>query len=136
MTVLDFFTVSIVVTSLVTLAYVVAVGGLILTVFAKQEGRRIAQPFVTMLQVTAVSSVVYVLASVPSIVARVVNPEILPFIMPFSAVLFAVCFVGFMLKLESKASGWKQAGVAVVLAALISVALIVGQLVLDSVLIS
>lgn len=136
MTELQFFSLAAVLVSLATLAYVVVSGWLVLKVFAQQPDRRIAKPLVSMVQVALISSVVFMLASVPSIVARVVNTEVLPFIMPYAAVLFAVSFVSFMLKLESKRSGGYQAAVAASLAALIAVALIVVQLLIDIVLIS
>lgn len=116
-----------------TLVYIVLAGWLLLLLGAKQEGRRIAQPLLTMLKIAGLSAVVFLLASVPSYVARVVNPEILPFIMPYTAVLFAVSFIVFIQKLESKRSGWYQAAVSLWLAALISAALIVAQLILRSV---
>ena|SRR5690554_3725845 len=116
-----------------TLVFVVLAGWLILALLAKQNDRRISRPLVTMLKVAGLSGVVFLLASVPSYVARVVNPEILPFIMPYSAVLFAVSFIVFIQKLESKRSGWYQAAVSLWLAALISAALIVVQLILRSV---
>lgn len=116
-----------------TLVYIVLAGWLLLLLGAKQEGRRIAQPLLTMLKVAGLSAVVFLLASVPSYVARVVNPEILPFIMPYTAVLFAVSFIVFIQKLESKRSGWYQAAVSLWLAALSSAALIVAQLILRSV---
>ncbi len=116
-----------------TLVFVVLAGWLILALLAKQNDRRISRPLVTMLKVAGLSGVVFLLASVPSYVARVVNPEILPFIMPYSAVLFVVSFIVFIQKLESKRSGWYQAAVSLWLAALISAALIVAQLILRSV---
>ncbi|HAB92133.1 MAG TPA: hypothetical protein DCF43_07325 [Pseudomonas sp.] len=73
-----------------------------------------------MLKVAGLSGVVFLLASVPSYVARVVNPEILPFIMPYSAVLFAVSFIVFIQKLESKRSGWYQMAVSLGLAAILA----------------
>lgn len=116
-----------------TLVFVVLAGWLILALLAKQNDRRISRPLVTMLKVAGLSGVVFLLASVPSYVARVVNPEILPFIMPYSAVLFVVSFIVFIQKLESKRSGWYQAAVSLWSAALISAALIVAQLILRSV---
>lgn len=116
----------------VTLVYIVAAGWLLLRLFAKKPDMHIANPLLAMLTVAGVSGVVFLLASVPSYVARVVNPEILPFIMPYTAVLFAVSFIVFILKLESKRSGWHQAAVSLWLAALISTALIVAQLILRS----
>ncbi len=116
-----------------TLVFIVLAGWLILALLAKQNDRRISRPLVTMLKVAGLSGVVFLLASVPSYVARVVNPEILPFIMPYSAVLFVVSFIVFIQKLESKRSGWYQAAVSLWLAALISAALIVAQLILRSV---
>lgn len=116
-----------------TLVFIVLAGWLILVLLAKQNDRRISRPLVTMLKVAGLSGVVFLLASVPSYVARVVNPEILPFIMPYSAVLFVVSFIVFIQKLESKRSGWYQAAVSLWLAALISAALIVAQLILRSV---
>ena len=103
-----------------TLVFVVLVGWLILALLAKQNDRRISRPLVTMLKVAGLSGVVFLLASVPSYVARVVNPEILPFIMPYSAVLFAVSFIVFIQKLESKRSGWYQMAVSLGLAALLA----------------
>ncbi|MDY0249131.1 MAG: hypothetical protein RBR45_03625 [Pseudomonas sp.] len=117
----------------VTLVYIVLAGWLLLFLGAKQDGRRIPQPLLTMLKIAGLSAVVFLLASVPSYVARVVNPEILPFIMPYTAVLFAVSFIVFIQKLESKRSGWYQTAVSLWLAALISAALIVAQLILRSV---
>ncbi|QEY59502.1 hypothetical protein FXF61_10185 [Pseudomonas sp. C27(2019)] len=119
--------------SAATLIYSVAMGWLLLALFAKKPDMRISRPLLTMTKIAGVSSVVFLLASVPSYVARVVNPDILPFIMPYTAVLFAVSFIVFIQKLESKRSGWHQAAVSLWLAALISAALIVAQLVLRSV---
>lgn len=102
-----------------TLVFVVLAGWLILALLAKQNDRRISRPLVTMLKVAGLSGVVFLLASVPSYVARVVNPEILPFIMPYSAVLFAVSFIVFIQKLESKRSGWYQMAIALGLAAVL-----------------
>lgn len=119
-----------------TLVYIVLAGWLLLAVFAKQENRRIARPLITMLQVAAVSGVVFLLASVPSYVARVVNPEILPFIMPYGVVLFAVSFIVFIQKLESKRSGWYQMAVSLSLAGMLSAALIMASLLLRLVLAS
>lgn len=103
-----------------TLVFVVLAGWLILALLAKQNDRRISRPLVTMLNVAGLSGVVFLLASVPSYVARVVNPEILPFIMPYSAVLFAVSFIVFIQKLESKRSGWYQMAVSLGLAAILA----------------
>ena len=103
-----------------TLVFVVLAGWLILALPAKQNDRRISRPLVTMLKVAGLSGVVFLLASVPSYVARVVNPEILPFIMPYSAVLFAVSFIVFIQKLESKRSGWYQMAVSLGLAAILA----------------
>ena len=103
-----------------TLVFIVLAGWLILALLAKQNDRRISRPLVTMLKVAGLSGVVFLLASVPSYVARVVNPEILPFIMPYSAVLFAVSFIVFIQKLESKRSGWYQMAVSLGLAALLA----------------
>ena len=103
-----------------TLVFVVLAGWLILALLAKQNDRRISRPLVTMLKVAGLSGVVFLLASVPSYVARVVNPEILPFIMPYSAVLFVVSFIVFIQKLESKRSGWYQMAVSLGLAALLA----------------
>lgn len=136
MTELQFFSLAAALVSLVTLAYVVLSGWLVLKLFAQQPDRYIAKPFISMLQVALISGVVFMLASVPSIVARVVNIEVLPFIMPYAAVLFAVSFVSFILKLESKRGGGYQAAVAASLAAVIAVALIVVQWLIDMALIS
>ena len=87
-----------------TLIYIVAVGWLLLTLFAKKEGRRIARPLLTMLQVAAISSIVFMMASVPSYVASVVNPDILPFIMPYAGVLLAVSFVAFIINFNAPSS--------------------------------
>lgn len=103
-----------------TLVFIVLAGWLILVLLAKQNDRRISRPLVTMLKVAGLSGVVFLLASVPSYVARVVNPEILPFIMPYSAVLFAVSFIVFIQKLESKRSGWYQMAVSLGLAAILA----------------
>ena len=103
-----------------TLVFIVLAGWLILALLAKQNDRRISRPLVTMLKVAGLSGVVFLLASVPSYVARVVNPEILPFIMPYSAVLFAVSFIVFIQKLESKRSGWYQMAVSLGLAAILA----------------
>lgn len=119
--------------SVATLIYIVAMGYLLLTLFAKRPDMRIAKPLLTMTTIAGVSGIVFLLASVPSYVARMVNPEILPFIMPYTAALFAVSFIVFILKLESKRSGWFQAGVSLWLAALICAALIVAQIVLRTV---
>jgi len=119
--------------SAATLVYIVAMGGLLLTLFAKKPDMRINKPLLTMTKIAGLSGVVFLLASVPSYVARVVNPEILPFIMPYTAVLFAVSFIVFIQKLESKRSGWHQAAVSLWLAALICTALIVAQIALRSV---
>lgn len=109
------------------LIYLVLVGWLLLVVGAKQTDRRIVQPLLTMLKVAGLSGVVFLLASVPSYVARMINPQILPFIMPYSAALFAVSFIVFIQKLESKRSGWYQMAVSLWLAAMLSAALIVAQ---------
>lgn len=103
-----------------TLVFIVLAGWLMLALLAKQNDRRISRPLVTMFKVAGLSSVVFLLASVPSYVARVVNPEILPFIMPYSAVLFAVSFIVFIQKLESKRSGWYQMAVSLGLAAILA----------------
>ncbi|HHX36222.1 MAG TPA: hypothetical protein GX719_13240 [Gammaproteobacteria bacterium] len=117
----------------VTLIYIIAVGWLLLTLFAKKPDMRVPRPLLTMFQVAMISSVVFMLASVPSIVARIVNPEILPFIMPYTAILLAVSFIAFILKLDSKRGGREQAAVALFFAASISVALLVAQLILPTV---
>ncbi|HKM36835.1 MAG TPA: hypothetical protein VJY83_04250 [Thiopseudomonas sp.] len=115
------------------LVYIVIAGGVLLKRSAQQQDARITKPFITMLQVAGISSIVFAMASVPSTVARIVNPEILPFIMPYTPILFAVCFVVFINKLESKRSGWHQAAVSLWLAALICAAFIVAQLVVRGV---
>lgn len=119
--------------SCATLVYIFLAGGLLLTLFATKPDMRIARPWLSMLQVTGISGIVFLLASVPSYVARVVNPEILPFIMPYLVPLFAVSFIVFILKLESKRSGWHQAAVSLWLAALISAAFIIAQLIVRTV---
>lgn len=113
-----------------TLVYLVAVGGLLLKRGANKHDARISQPFITMLQVTFISGVVFSLASVPSYVARIVNMDALPFIMPYAPVLFVISFVVFIKKLESKRSGKYQASVALWLAAAVTAVLLVGQIVL------
>ena len=118
-----------------TLVFVVLAGWLILALLAKQNDRRISRPLVTMLKVAGLSGVVFLLASVPSYVARVVNPEILPFIMPYSAVLFAVSFIVFIQKLESKRSGWYQMAVSLGLAAILA-GVFIGAITLLSVVIA
>ena len=130
MAVLEVFTMQAMLTALAALVYVFAAGRLILRLFAQSNDKAIRKPTLTMLQATILSGIVFVLASVPSFVAQVVNPEILPFTMPYSIVLFAACFIVFNQKLESKRSGWYQAAVALWLAAMVSAALIVAQLLL------
>lgn len=114
------------------LLYIVLSGWLLLTCAAKHKDRRIAQPLLTMLQVAGVSGVVFLLASVPSYVARTVNPDILPFIMPYSAVLFAVSFIVLIQKLESKRSGWYQMAVSVLLGGVLTALFILAQFILRS----
>ncbi len=133
MAVLEVFSMQAILMALAALIYVFAVGWLVLKMFAQSADKVINKPVVTMLQAAILSGIVFVLASVPSFVARVVNPEILPFTMPYSIVLFAACFIVFIQKLESKRSGWYQAAVALWLAAMVSAALIVAQLLLKTV---
>lgn len=118
-----------------TLVYIVVVGWLLLVVGAKQTDRRIARPLITMLQVAGISGLVFLLASVPSYVARMVNPEILPFIMPYSAALFAVSFIVLIQKLESKRSGWYQMAVALIFAALLTAAFMLASILLGTVMV-
>lgn len=120
--------------SCATLVYIVLVGGVLLTQFAKIDNMRVARPWLSILQVAGISGIVFLMASVPSYVARVVNPDILPFIMPYAAALFAVSFIVFILKLQSKRSGWHQMAVALLMAALMTAALIAAQYVLRAVL--
>lgn len=134
MAVLEVFTMQAILTALAALIYVFAAGSLVLKLFAQSADKAIHKPTLTMLQAAVLSGIVFVLASVPSFVARVINPEILPFTMPYSVVLFAACFIVFIQKLESKRSGWYQAAVALWLAAMVSAALIVAQLLLKVVL--
>ncbi|HZJ95346.1 MAG TPA: hypothetical protein VFD11_07295 [Thiopseudomonas sp.] len=133
MAVLEVFSMQAIFMALAALIYVFAAGWLVLKMFAQSADKVINKPVVTMLQAAILSGIVFVLASVPSFVARVVNPEILPFTMPYSIVLFAACFIVFIQKLESKRSGWYQAAVALWLAAMVSAALIVAQLLLKTV---
>ncbi len=116
-----------------TLIYIVAVGWLLLTLFAKKENMRIARPLLTMLQIAGISGVVFMMASVPSYVASMLNPDILPFIMPYAGVLLAVSFVAFIIKLESKQGGWAQARVALSFAATISAALLLARFALPTI---
>ena len=116
-----------------TLIYIVAVGWLLLTLFSKKEDMRIASPLLTMLQIAGISGVVFMMASVPSYVASMLNPDILPFIMPYAGVLLAVSFVVFIIKLESKQGGWAQARVALSFAATISAALLLARFLLPAV---
>src|SRR5699024_12280227 len=106
MAVLEVFTMQAMLTALAALVYVFAAGRLILRLFAQSNDKAIRKPTLTMLQATILSGIVFVLASVPSFVAQVVNPEILPFTMPYSSVLFAACFIVVVKKVESKRSGW------------------------------
>lgn len=133
MAVLDVFTLHAALMALAAFGYVLVVGWLVLKVCAQSADKVIGQPLVTMLKAVILSGIVFVLASVPSFVARVINPDILPFTMPYSVVLFAACFIVFIQKLQSKRSGWYQATVALWLAAMISAALIVAQLLLRTV---
>ena len=119
-----------------TLVFIVLAGWLMLALLAKQNDRRISRPLVTMFKVAGLSGVVFLLASVPSYVARVVNPEILPFIMPYSAVLFAVSFIVFIQKLESKRSGWYQMAVSLGLAAILAGVFIAASALLNAVIAS
>ena len=112
-----------------TVAYLVGVGGWLLKRSANKNDARLSQPFITMLQVAIISGVVFSLASVPSYVARIVNSDVLPFIMPYTPVLFVVSFVVFLNKLESSRSGKYQAGVALWLAASVTAALMIAQIV-------
>ena len=116
-----------------TLIYIVAVGWLLLTLFSKKEDMRVARPLLTMLQIAGISGVVFMMASVPSYVASMLNPDILPFIMPYAGVLLAVSFVAFIIKLESKQGGWAQARVALSFAATISAALLLARFLLPAV---
>ena len=116
-----------------TLIYIVAVGWLLLTLFSKKEDMHIARPLLTMLQIAGISGVVFMMASVPSYVASMLNPDILPFIMPYAGVLLAVSFVAFIIKLESKQGGWAQARVALSFAATISAALLLARFLLPAV---
>ena len=116
-----------------TLIYIVAVGWLLLTLFSKKEDMRVASPLLTMLQIAGISGVVFMMASVPSYVASMLNPDILPFIMPYAGVLLAVSFVAFIIKLESKQGGWAQARVALSFAATISAALLLARFLLPAV---
>lgn len=113
-----------------TLVYLVLVGGLLLKRGANKQDARISRPFITMGQVSFISAIVFSLASVPSYVARIVNPDILPFIMPYTPILFAISFIVFIKKLESNRSGRYQAGVALWLAASVTAALMVSQIIL------
>lgn len=112
-----------------TVAYLVGVGGWLLKRSANKNDARLSQPFITMLQVVIISGVVFSLASVPSYVARIVNSDVLPFIMPYTPVLFVISFVVFLTKLESTRSGKYQAGVALWLAASVTAALMIAQIV-------
>ena len=112
-----------------TVAYLVGVGGWLLKRSANKNDARLSQPFITMLQVAIISGVVFSLASVPSYVARIVNSVVLPFIMPYTPVLFVISFVVFLTKLESTRSGKYQAGVALWLAASVTAALMIAQIV-------
>lgn len=112
-----------------TVLYLVGVGGWLLKRSANKNDARLSQPFITMLQVAIISGVVFSLASVPSYVARIVNSDVLPFIMPYTPVLFVVSFVVFLNKLESSRSGKYQAGVALWLAASVTAALMIAQIV-------
>ncbi|NLD01452.1 MAG: hypothetical protein GX673_11845 [Gammaproteobacteria bacterium] len=112
-----------------TVLYLVGVGGWLLKRSANKNDARLSQPFITMLQVALISGVVFSLASVPSYVARIVNSDVLPFIMPYTPVLFVVSFVVFLNKLESSRSGKYQAGVALWLAASVTAALMIAQIV-------
>ncbi|HKM27052.1 MAG TPA: hypothetical protein VJY57_06385 [Thiopseudomonas sp.] len=112
-----------------TVAYLVGVGGWLLKRSANKNDARLSQPFITMLQVAIISGVVFSLASVPSYVARIVNSDVLPFIMPYTPVLFVISFVVFLTKLESTRSGKYQAGVALWLAASVTAALMIAQIV-------
>jgi len=116
------------------LLYIIFAGWLLLALLAKQTDRRIAQPLLTMVKIAGLSGIVFMLASVPSYVAQVVNPEILPFIMPYAAVLFAVSFIVLIQKLESKRSGWYQMTIALGLAALLCIAFMLANILLRSVL--
>ncbi len=58
------------------LLYIVLAGWLLLALLAKQTDRRIAQPLLTMVKIAGLSGIVFMLASVPSYVAQMVNPEI------------------------------------------------------------
>ena len=102
--------------------------GLLLKRAANKDDARITQPFISMAQVAFISGIVFALASVPSYVARIVNPNVLPFIMPYAPILFAISFVVFIKKLDSKRSGRYQAGVALWLAALITSSILVAQI--------
>lgn len=112
-----------------TVVYLVGVGGWLLKRSANKNDARLSQPFITMLQVAIISGVVFSLASVPSYVARIVNSDVLPFIMPYTPVLFVISFVVFLKKLESTRSGKYQAGVALWLAASVTAALMIAQIV-------
>lgn len=115
------------------LIFIVLASWLLLARCAKQIGRRISQPLITMMKVAGLSGLVFLLASVTSYVACMVNPEILPFIMPYSPILFAISFIVFIHKLESKRSDKYQAVVALWLAASVTAALIIGQSILGAV---
>ena len=119
--------------SVITLAFVVAVGWLLLTVFANKPGMRIARPLLTMLQVAGVSSIVFMLASVPSYVGREHEQNHVALSRPFAAVLLAVSFIAVILKLESKAGGLTQAAIALGYAVALSGALTLVRFVLPSV---
>lgn len=113
--------------------YLVVVGGLLLKRSLHKFEARIPRPFITMLQIAIASGVVFVLASVPSYVGRIVSSEVLPFVMPYTPVLFVVSFIACIQKLESSRGGRYQAAVALWLAALISAAFIAAQVLVRSV---
>lgn len=113
--------------------YLVVVGGLLLKRSLHKFEARIPRPFITMLQIAIASGVVFALASVPSYVGRIVSSEVLPFVMPYTPVLFVVSFVATIQKLQSSRGGRYQAAVALWLAALISAAFIAAQVLVRSV---
>lgn len=113
--------------------YLVVVGGLLLKRSLHKFEASIPRPFITMLQIAIASGVVFALASVPSYVGRIVSSEVLPFVMPYTPVLFVVSFVATIQKLQSSRSGRYQASVALWLAALISAIFVVAQVIVRAV---
>lgn len=103
-----FFLIAIVIAPLMW-GYLIVLGGFTLKLFGKNPKTRIERPYRTMLKVSLLSFLIFILASAPILAANIASPGASSFAIPYAACLFVAGFIVFIQKISSATTGPQQA---------------------------